>query len=87
MGQQFGDRILLAYVDEAAASERVLPVVVVANIPTNVKYYEFEKELADKVFGPVASQTKVHMPFLLTRRQDWEEPEGLIRLFYQRVGV
>jgi hypothetical protein len=74
-------------VDDAAATNLVYPVVVVADVSLP-DFYTLQKDLADKVFGPVSSSSHLRMPFQLvsTEEEEAEQPTGRIVVLYGKVG-
>lgn len=82
----FADRILLAYIEHGDATETVLPTVVVADV-NEATYPALQKDLADRVFGPVAVKTKVRMPFQLLSREEAGDPlpTGPVVLLFQKL--
>jgi hypothetical protein len=68
----FSGRLSFAYVDHAESTEREFPAIVVAPAPL-AEYSNFQRELAQKVFGPVGRATKVRMSFRLLDVSDPEQ--------------
>ncbi|MBT9586473.1 hypothetical protein IV102_24225 [bacterium] len=74
--QQFRDRINKAVGEyrSYSAEERRLPLQIEATFHGGQGYYELERELAEKVLGPVFKSTRISMPITLTLPGQGEGP-------------